>query len=243
MKKILLTTGVLLALTASVASAAGINLYWTDCSAGAAATTNKDFACASNSGANTMTASFDPPAGVDQLNGNNLILDLQTSGAGLSPWWDMFGPNTGSCRNSLSANTVFSLFTCEDPWGGGTPGITAYIRGANGPNTARIGGSVSVVSPVAVNPGSEYYSLNIVINNQRTTGTPVCDGCLEAACIVLNEVKLTQPAGSPGGSPVLNNPLTSNYVTWQGGQISAPGCPAATPTVNKTWGQVKSIYR
>jgi hypothetical protein len=39
------------------------------------------------------------------------------------------------------------------------------------------------------------------------------------------------------------NPLTGNFATWQGGAIGGAGCPAATPTQNKTWGQVKSIYR
>lgn len=68
MKKILLITGVLLALTATVASAAGINLYWNDCSLGAA-TTNRNFACTSNTGSNIMTASYDPPAGLTFVNG------------------------------------------------------------------------------------------------------------------------------------------------------------------------------
>jgi hypothetical protein len=38
-------------------------------------------------------------------------------------------------------------------------------------------------------------------------------------------------------------PLTSNFVTWQGGAIGGAGCPGATPAQNRTWGQVKSIYR
>ena len=56
MKKILLISGVLLALTATVASAAGINLYWNDCSVGGS--TNKAFACASNAGTNSMVLSY-----------------------------------------------------------------------------------------------------------------------------------------------------------------------------------------
>ncbi len=54
---------------------------------------------------------------------------------------------------------------------------------------------------------------------------------------------LTQPAGSPGGSPIVNSPLTSNYVTWQGGAIGGADCPGATPTLIRTWGAIKSLYR
>lgn len=133
---------------------------------------------------------------------------------------------------------------CVDAWAGqGTPSVTAYI--ATGTNRRRVGGSISVPS-LAAGPqpaGSEYYSMNFVVNNAKTVGTGACAGCLDPVCIVLNEILITQPAGTPGESPAVTDLLTSNYVTWQGGQIAAPGCPAATPTVNRTWGQVKSIYR
>jgi hypothetical protein len=32
-------------------------------------------------------------------------------------------------------------------------------------------------------------------------------------------------------------------VTWQGGAIGNGGCPAATPTQNRTWGALKALYR
>ena len=31
-----------------------------------------------------------------------------------------------------------------------------------------------------------------------------------------------------------------NWITWQGGD---PSCVSATPTQNRTWGSVKSLYR
>lgn len=245
MKKTLLITGVLLALTASVASAAGINLYWQGCSADAGVTTNRNFACASNTGnAGTMTASFDPPAGLSDVNGNNLILDLQTAAPALPPWWDMSNLNAGFCRNAISGNTVFAGGGCADPWGGGSPGISAYIRNFGGnANRVRIGGSISVAAGAPAPDGAEYYSLNINISNTKTVGSPNCAGCNEPVCIVLNEIKITQPSGTTGGSPQVTNPLTSNFVTANGGAVGGAGCPGATPTVNRTWGQVKSIYR
>jgi hypothetical protein len=243
MKKTLLISGVLLALTATVASAAGVNLYWNGCSLDPGVTTNKNFACTANTGNSLMTASYDPPAGLTLVNGNNLILDLQSASDPLPLWWDF--KNAGTCRStSLSANSVFAGANCVDAWAGqGTSGVTAYLT--TGTNRRRIGGSISVPGPAAgpQPDGSEYYSLNFVINNAKTVGTGACAGCLDPVCVVLNEILITQPAGTPGESPKVNTPLASNYVTWQGGVIGAPGCPQATPTINKTWGQVKSIYR
>ena len=108
-----------------------------------------------------------------------------------------------------------------------------------------MGGSVSILNPTAAPPGQEYYSLVIKITATGTLGNPCApqSGCLDPVCIVLNEIKLTQPAGTPGGSPVVTNPLTENFVTWQGGAVGGAGCPGATPAVNRTWGSVKAIYR
>jgi len=66
-----------------------------------------------------------------------------------------------------------------------------------------------------------------------------CSGCLVPACIVLNSVKLAQPAGQ--GDAVIANPAASQHVTWQGGGTIE--CPGATPTQSNTWGQIKTLYR
>jgi hypothetical protein len=246
MKKTLLITGVLLALTAGAASAAGVNLNWTDCIPNAGLQTNKAFACNSNNGTNTMVATFDPPPSVTELNGNNLIIDIQSASNPLPQWWRF--KNAGTCRlASLGANAVFpntGPAICVDQWALPSPGVSAYIENAGGnPSRARLGGSISVATGGPVDPGTEYYSLVITVNNQKTVGTGACAGCSDPVCIVLNEIKLTQPAGTPGGSPVLTNPVQQNFVTWQGGAVGGAGCPGATPAINKTWGQVKAIYR
>lgn len=242
--RVLLAFLTLLSAAPSIASAAGINLYWNDCSVGVTATTNRRFACNTNVGTNVMVASFDPTTGIEALIGNNLILDLQSAVSPLAQWWRF--RNAGTCRlASLSANTVFSTAMCSEPWAGsGTPGILAYMENVGGdPSRARIGATVYVdiswQGPVS--PGTEYYSLNIVINNAKTVGSGSCAGCLDPVCIILNEIKLVQPAGV--GSPVITNPAISHYVTWQDGLINAFGCPGGSPTVNRTWGQLKGIYR
>lgn len=240
MKKTLLISGVLLALTATVASAAGINLSWTDC--GTNGQLNRNFACnITGNPPNVLIASYDPPTGLTKVSGINTIMDLQTlSPIGATSWWDLF--NSGSCRSAVPFANISFPFTCNDYFqGGGSGGITAYIP--TGTNRRRLGGSWSQgeanLGPVPA--GTETYALQIVISNALTT---TCNaGCSEAACIVFNDLLISQPIGEPIGSPSLGNALGRNWVTWQGGAIAAPGCPQATPTINRTWGQVKSIYR
>jgi len=246
MKKTLILTGVLLALTASLASAGGINLAWNDCfGAGGIAAVNKNFACNSNTGNNDMYISFDPPVNIPDVNGSNPLIDLQSASTPLPQWWQM--KNVGSCRqNSLSAVSAITG-TCPDTWAGqGVAGVAAYITTSVVPatplNRARLLGSISVPGAAAANvdPGTEYFCLLIRVNNAKTVGATGCAGCSDPVCIVLNEVLLTS---NNSGDNRIVNPLASNFVTWQGGAIGGNGCPAATPTQNKTWGQVKSIYR
>jgi hypothetical protein len=242
MKKALLLTGVLLALTVSIASAAGLNMYWNDC--GAAGTSTKTFACNTNTGNHDFYMSFDPPLAIPQLTGNNQFIDLQSDGAALPDWWQF--KNAGTCRALNISTPAIGPGSCADTWSGqDLPAIAGYLVTANtpsmAPNRARIIGSNAVGGAAAapVNPGTEYYSMAIRINSGKTVGTGACAGCLTPVCLVLNDLTLSDINAN---TYTVNTVLTSNYLIWQG-QVGAPGCPGVVPTVNKTWGQVKSIYR
>jgi len=242
MKKSLLFAAVLLAWT-SVASAGGINLAWNDCYGGGGVV-NRSFACNTNAGNNDLFVSFDPPVDIFDVNGSNPIIDMQSASTPLAQWWQF--KNVGTCRqNSLSAIAV-PTGTCLDTWAGqGFAGIAAYFVTQVIPsmplNRARILGSISVPGAVAatVHPGTEYICMQIRINNAKTVGT-ACTGCADPVCLVLYEVLLTTTAS---GDFRMFNMLDSNYCVWQGGDIGGIGCPAATPTVNRTWGQLKASYR
>ena len=79
MKKTLVAACSLLALCASVASAApGIDLAWNDC--GAAGTTSQTWTCDTNTGIPfTLFASFIPPAGINQFVGISSQMDFRSS--------------------------------------------------------------------------------------------------------------------------------------------------------------------
>jgi hypothetical protein len=68
---------------ASVASAAGINLSWTNCAGEGTGANNKTSACAVNTGSNLLVTSFVLPADLAAVNGNELVIDVLTQAATL----------------------------------------------------------------------------------------------------------------------------------------------------------------
>src|SRR6185503_4704358 len=256
MKKITLLCGLLLAVTASVAAAGpGVGLTWLNCSTDGGVQ-NRSFACNSNGGSNQLVGTFELGASLPGVVGTEIVIDIATASATLPAWWEF--KNVGTCRSaSLTMNQVISAaaVNCID-WaqGASAGGIGAYNIGARGPNTARMVAALAVAAAGAADlePGTEYFSFNLLINNAKSVGTGSCAGCSTPACIVFNSINVVPPAPAPGVK--LSGGLNpgSDFATWQGGAgvITNPpqggggsGCPAATPTTNKTWGQVKTLYR
>src|SRR5580765_9043149 len=95
---ILVATAPLL-LGAAPAWAAGINLGWNDCPGGATYSLTQTFACNTNAGSHTLVGSFVAPAGVEMMSANEIVIDIQTGGAGLSGCWTY---GTGQCRTASS---------------------------------------------------------------------------------------------------------------------------------------------
>lgn len=248
----LFATALLIA-PAAPAMAMGINLFWNDCGLGPTATTNRDFACDTNDGSHLLVGSFDPPAGLTLVNGMVAIIDLTSESCPMPNWWQF--KNAGTCRQtafSAMAAPLAGQVACGVPWQGpASIGITTYIAGFGG-NHRQVRTGVSLSVPPgqegAPSPGTEYYAFDLAIQNSSTTGSDACAGCSDRVCIVLTEMKLTQPVGTPVGSPIISAPLSSNYVTWQGAPAFCaaadyvpPGC--TTPVMNRTWGQMKGLYR
>lgn len=253
MKKAILLSGALLALTATVAAAApGLNLGWNQCGIGGAV--NKTFNCNSNSGLFTAVGSYlSGDTEGRSMAGNDIVIDLQSATAPLPAWWAF--KNVGTCRQTaLTVSADFSSDLggpngsgdCQDIWAGQAQGgLAAYNIGYGGPNRARIIVAYGLAASFQTMPApdTEYGSFRMGINATKTApiSAPGCGGCSDPVCIVLNEVKQTTPGGL--FTIRIGAPALRNYVTWQGGQIQPPGCPLATPTRNATWGSVKALYR
>jgi hypothetical protein len=250
MKRVTLLCGLLLALTATVASAAGVGIRWTEC-IGDGGLLNRNFACNVNTGSNVLVGTFQlGAAGLAQTSGEEIVVDLGSASATLPAWWQF--KNTGTCRTgslAIGAAPTANAANCAD-WGGGLAGagLGAYIIGARGPNTARIV-AASAVPPSGLQDlsgGQEYFAFTLAINNLKTVNGG-CTGCQTAVCIVFNSLNMTTPVLA--NNVLLTGPSNgtdADFCTWQGGAGvivgGTPGCGAATPTKNATWGAVKAMY-
>jgi hypothetical protein len=232
---------VLLVLSAAPVAAAGLNLGWFDCG-GTPATLNRTFACNTNTGIDVLLSSFVAPCCITGMSANEIVLDVQTAGAALPPWWTI---GTGRCRSgsSLIGNYDFTAgpFTCLDYWQAGAIGALSAQTPAG--NRFRIKGVFALPEGdpriVPIPQGVEVYSFKVNLNHARTVGLGACAGCSTGACIVLNSIKLNQ--APPAASPVVSSPAVRSFATWQGG--IGGDCFLATPAKNTTWGSIKAQYR
>ena len=244
--------GVLLAL-ASVApahAARGVNLTWSRCFGEGVGTQNRAFACDTNDGSEVLVASFVPPFDIAQAGGNEVTVDLISQDDPMPLWWDF--KNVGTCRQtSLAMNVTADAnnVVCVD-WaqGGSTGGIGAYdlFTGtidpslANRHRTLKIALAVPLSGVQDLTANTEYFSCNIVIDHRKTIGTGACGGCAGSVCLVLQKIKVTTPGG-PTTDVTLSLGTTpgSDMAHWQG---NGADCNLV-PTRNRTWGQVKALYR
>lgn len=248
MKKTVILCGALLALSASMASAAGINLLWTNC-AGGGGSSAATFACTTNSAASahTFVASFVAPAGITAYVSNQSTVIVQSDAATLPDWWAVKG--TGQCRNGAAtadANFASGPFGCTDLWMGGASGsLASYNVGFGTPNRGRMNLVFAVPGSAAsaLNAGEEYYAFKCLILNTKTVGTGSCAGCALGAIITCTQLQVQQPSGTPGGNAILDGPAdgnTSNCCTWNNPSTTCVPPVAAKTT---TWGSIKSLYR
>ena len=243
----------MLCVASSALAAPGVSLRWTKCSGEGTGETNRTFACTSNAGSNMLVCSFELPADLAQVSGNELVLDVLSQSATLPAWWDM--KTAGSCRaSSLTSNSVADAgnVVCVDWAGGGSSGGVGSFTTGTAPSMGSIDPALAaqhrrLVAAFAVPPdalqdlvaATEYFSCNFLIGNQKTVGPGSCAGCTEPMCIVFNSINVTTPVLA--NNVLIGNASSagSNIVTWQG---TGPDC-SLVPTKNKTWGQVKALYR
>jgi hypothetical protein len=194
-----------------------------------------------------LVGSFELAQPMPSVSSTEPVVDLATASPALPAW---FSFNAG-CRAGALTIAAFDAGTNCFDWAesGGTV-LGGFVSPQMGPNTGRIKMVSAVAATKALGTGAEYSVFRVRISNANTL---TCEGCLTPACIIFNSVRVYNTEGVPPVSTFVDltgatNGDNSNYVTWQGGQgitvvDRPPGCPAAVPTRNATWGQVKSLYR
>lgn len=220
------------------ARAAGVNLSWDEC--GPAGQPNRTFACDTDTGRSVLVGSVVSPVRLERFVGADIAMDLQTGtlccSAGPMPsWWDLSSP-TGCRAGALSMSVDFSSppsggTACRSVFGGtGGGGIGAYNLGFGGPSRARLVAFWAQPYETVLTT-VETYIFRFVIDHRRTIGADACEGCHVPVVIVLNMIRLAQPAGV--GDYEITNAAHEQYVHWSG----------TTPVRGASWGLLKSLYR
>jgi len=234
MKKTLLLTSMLLALTVSAALAEGVNLAWGTLCYTENPVSATTFACNTNgtAGARVMTVSWTIDVPMLDLVGLEWAIEGVSETPALPDWWKLGAtPDCRAGKATFNSNyTGMESEVCVD-WTAGA-GFNAPNYTWTG-NVARItlGTAIDAGFPYEVIPGQEYYGGGVTILNSKTVGTGACTGC---SVPMVFELKMFTAAGLDGTRDDVTNTLANRHLSWNGGIV---------PTRNTTWGQVKGLYR
>src|SRR5262245_30455480 len=239
----------LVLLLAPAAHASTVNLRWDSCW-GDGGAQNRSFACDTNTGSQSIVGSFVPFAAVHGVVRVDFSVQIQFATPTVPSWW-MF-KNPGSCRQaSLSVRALPPLAAaqCIDWASSAALGVIAsYNISTFTPNLVLLTGA-SVVSTEAaadVVAGQEYFAFQLRIDNLKTVGPGACGGCNTGACIYLRSVQLHSADGS--NNPFLGigiapgDQVSDARALWQPAN-AAPACGFPVPASNRTWGELKALYR
>lgn len=223
-----------------------MNLSWNDC--GTSGLDLETFACNTNAGAHRLVTSFVSPVPMNQLVGADLKIDVAFQGNVVPDWWN--APfSGGGCRVGLGIETNPALGpqTCGDPWNQALAGGANIQLNTPSPGRARLQGIVAVPSssPQTIDNVTEYYGIQILISNAKSTGSGSCEGCAIPACLMLVDFGLYQPLGV--GDYHITQAKDNVVVGWQCNAVNGAPTPQCflcpVPTKPSTWGSVKSLYR
>jgi hypothetical protein len=245
-----------LILSATSVRAAGLNLAWDKCLSEGGAVA-KTFSCASNTGYADIIGSFIPSQPHPRFVAFEVKLDVQSQTRTLPAWWQLF--NNGSCRES-AFELVFNFrdlpkSSCEDPFeataygGVGCYAIAGLPQPPNfqaGPNTARMVMGAALMYSNDLSAGTEYYAFRLRLQYESSSGGGACEGCNTPVCLTLSEVVVYDespdpPAGQksyPPAPEIISQQSQNSRISWQD---NGTNCQSAVK--NKTWGQLKSLYR
>lgn len=228
----------LLLLPGAAFAQGGFNVAWNEC--GASGVFARSFACDTNVGHDLLVVSFAYYEDLPQVVGLELDLNARIAGGTIPAWWD-FRSGIGCRSGGLVLSTDFSsLGACSDPWGGALSGIIfQWVHGYGGfPDRLRVRAAAAVAEPVTIAGGVEHYAAAFQLRRGGTTGAGACAGCDLGACLSVGSLTLVRPAGV--GDLHLVSPYDHALVFWQ---EEGAWHLCSTPARNRTWGQLKSLYR
>jgi len=115
------------ALPAHAFSNGGTALRWDECY-GDAGAQNKNFACDTNPGAETLVGSFTLTSNLANASGIELVVEFASASSVLPTWWQFKNP--GTCRQTSLSVAITGTGTNCPNWTGDASGAAAGGIGA-----------------------------------------------------------------------------------------------------------------
>ncbi len=243
MKRMFALACLAIVFTAGVSQAAtpGVNLSWSNC-ATTAASGDKTYACDGALG-NTVSiqGSFRAGTSIPDFAGVASVMDIGWAGA-VPDYWKVDG---GQCNaNAMVVANPTATAPCvttnifDATYSGGGFALSAPPSG----NRLRFRIDWATGAPVlpSVTAGNLYPAFKLTFDPDQGVNN-ACAGCTTPACMVFQSCEVFGLA--QGEDYFFEAADVRQSVTWQGGAIGGGGCPADVPTQNRTWGQIKSMYR
>jgi len=174
--------------------------------------------------------------------GNDEFIELYNlSGSAVNiGGWKVNGSNasgTTGTRVTITAGTILgsgchylltNTATTGGPYSGGVPGDQTYATGVTDDGgIAVLNASSVIVDQVGMSAGSTY--------KEGTVLTPLTTN--------VNRGYERLPGGIDNGQDTDNNSSDFQLLAPSNPQNKASACNSATPTLNSTWGTVKTLYR
>ena len=235
-RSLLLTAALLVFAGAGAANAQGLRVAWDHC--GDAGSANKTFPCSTSSGSDTVVISFFSPYNLPKFRQAGIFMHVCFAANVVPDWWQVV-LGEGSCRlGALTAVAPSLSDNCSSIWDPGSGPIQSVsLIGGTTLNGFRFYVDVAAAdtsrAPNLV-AGQEFELARLVLDHTRSAGPGACVGCSIGASIGADFVWFSQTDGQAVGTS------GGAYVTWQDASLI---CRAITPVKNRTWGQLKSMYR
>jgi hypothetical protein len=240
MKKTILLTSMLLALTVSVALAGGVNVAWGTLCYTENPVSSTTFACNTNTGNRVMTASFMLDVPMDDMIALEWAIEGQSDLPALPDWWKLGAtPDCRAGKATFNSNyTGMESGTCVDWTAGAGFNAPNYLWDTNMAHLT-MGVAIDGGTPYAAAADQEYYAGGATILFSKVVGTGLCAGCSSGMIFGLKSLGVV---GLSGRRDDFFTPLPGGNQCLRWNNTILP-CAPPVPARNTTWGQVKSLYR
>jgi hypothetical protein len=218
------------------ARASELSLSWDRCSA--AGVSNKAFICNTNAGADTLVVSYAPPFSLSKVAYAEVYIGVCFQDSSVPPWWQVL--SAAGCRSgALTIERAGSGSGCSPIWSPDASVTTQIVPGFGTPsNGFRFVPTVTLLDTALARDfvvGQKYELLRLAVGHSKSVGAGACTGCAIGAKFELVYVRVFNTTGGGWGEGAF-----SSTVTWQ---EPSTECQLITPVKNRTWGQLKSLYR